>query len=279
MQAALLNDRSVIALSGVEARGFLQGLITNDMERLAPGQAVYAALLTPQGKILFDFFVIEEVADRFLIDCAQARAADLVKRLTLYRLRAKLDIAFRPDLAVAALWNGAAVAPTLPPNGMAFADPRLPSLGARVVAPRPFLETHYPEGGDAYRVHCLTLGVPDSVDLPPDTVFPLDAGFEELNGVSFRKGCYVGQEVTARMKHRSSARRRFLIAETAAPVPPAGTPITAEGRELGMIASGLGGTALALTRLDRLAEAVKSHVPAMAAEKIVTLRKPDWLRV
>ena len=273
--AAVLDDRSVIALSGVGARGFLQGLVTNDLEQRAPGQAAYAALLTPQGKILFDFFVIEEAPDRFLIDCAQVRAADLLKRLTLYRLRAKIEIVLRPELFVAAIWKDhSAVAA----SGTVFTDPRLPALGARVIAPRQILDAQYVETAEAYQMHRLFLGVPDSADLPPDTVFPLDAGFEELNGVSFKKGCFVGQEVTARMKHRSSARRRFLIAEMAAPLPPFGTPVMA-GRELGTLATGQGGVALAMVRLDRLAGAQTANVPVEAAGKTVTLRKPDWLRV
>jgi folate-binding protein YgfZ len=276
IHASLLEDRAVIALAGSGARDFLQGLITNDMALCANGRAIYAALLTPQGKILFDFFIVPEGTDRLLLDCAVARAADLLKRLTLYRLRAKVDIAVKPELGVAALWDDEA--PTAIPHGIVgFADPRHPALGARALATRDVLARASSAAipGD-YQAHRLSLGVPDSADLTPDTVFALDAGLEELNGVSFRKGCYIGQEVTARMKHRATARRRFVIAETAGPLPAFGTSLDSGGRELGTLASGAGRTALALVRLDRLAEAQDSHAPITAAGREMLLRKPDW---
>src|SRR5258705_2021764 len=222
--ASILDNRALIALGGPEARDFLQGLITNDMEACRDGRAIYAALLTPQGKILFDFFVVPNGEDRFLLDCAASRAADLVKRLSLYRLRAKVEIAGRPDLAVAALWNGGGTV-AAKVDGVMFPDPRLPDMGLRMIGTKAALgeATRNMTQGD-YEAHRLKLGVPDSDDLPPDQVVALDSGFEELNGVSFKKGCYVGQEVTARMKHRASARRRFLIAGIGGEDPD-GTPI------------------------------------------------------
>jgi folate-binding protein YgfZ len=278
IHAFFLEDRAVLAIGGPEAGDFLQGLITNDMASCLDGQAIYATLLTPQGKILFDFFIVPESKDRLLIDCAAARAADLQKRLTLYRLRAKVEIASRPELAVAALWSDGGARE--PPRGVAsFADPREPALGLRMIAARDVLAkamSGFPMG--YYHAHRLLLGIPDSADLAPDSVFALDAGLEELNGVSFRKGCYIGQEVTARMKHRASARRRFLIAEADAPLPPSGTPLEAEGREIGVLATGIGARALALVRLDRLAEAQESHSPITAAGGAITLRKPGWFR-
>ena len=276
IHASVLEDRAVLALGGAEARDFLQGLITNDMASCTDGLAVYAALLTPQGKILFDMFVVPDGEDRLLIDCAATRAAELTKRLTLYRLRAKVEIAARPDLAVAALWGDGAAA-EIPVGAVTFADPRHPALGLRGIATRDVLArtTRGFAAGD-YQAHRLALGVPDSADLPPDSVFALDAGLEELNGVSFKKGCYIGQEVTARMKHRATARRRFVMAEFAGEAPPAGTPIESEGRELGTLASGTNGSALALVRLDRLAEAEEKHAPIMAAGRGITLKKPGW---
>ena len=234
IHASLLEDRAVLALGGAEGSDFLQGLITNDMASCANGQAIYASLLTPQGKILFDFFVVPEGQDQLLIDCAAARAADLLKRLTLYRLRAKVQIASRPELAVAALWSHGkdeGSAGTLPGGLVRFADPRAPALGQRAIAARDVLARAiggFPHGD--YHAHRLSLGIPDSADLIPDHVFALDAGLEELNGVSFKKGCYIGQEVTARMKHRASARRRFLIAETDGEIPPSGTQVESGGR-------------------------------------------------
>ncbi|HMI97406.1 MAG TPA: hypothetical protein VK479_12905 [Micropepsaceae bacterium] len=275
--ASILENRALIALNGSEARDFLQGLITNDMEACREGHAIYGALLTPQGKILFDFFVVANGESRWLLDCAASRVGDLAKRLSLYRLRAKVEIVPRPDLTVAAIWNesGAIAAKT---DMVMFPDPRLRDLGIRMIGARAALEeaTRNMSPGD-YDSHRLKLGVPDSADLPSDQVFALDAGFEELNGVSFKKGCYVGQEVTARMKHRASARKRFLTAEIAGEIP-AGTPVEAEGRELGTLASGKDGRALALVRLDRLEDAEGKHAPITAAGRQVILRKPEWLK-
>jgi folate-binding protein YgfZ len=250
-------------------------LISNDMEDCAPGKGIYAALLTPQGKILFEFFVTEH-EDRFLIDCAMARASDLVKRLTFYKLRAKVDIALAADLKVAAVWDG-----TLPtaPDVTAFADPRLPELGVRLIGSPPRLQSAITniQAGD-YRSHLLDLGVPDSADVPPDTVFALDAGFEELGAVDFRKGCYVGQEVTARMKHRASARRRFLVAQIDGGLPPPGTKLEVSGREVGLLATGLNGRALALVRLDRVDEATSTGDDISAMGQKVRLQRPPWLQ-
>jgi folate-binding protein YgfZ len=275
--ASLLDERVIIAVKGPDARSFLQGLISNDMEDCAPGKGIYAALLTPQGKILFEFFVTEH-EDRFLLDCAAARSAELVKRLTFYRLRAKLDISLASDLKVAAVWDGTSQ------HGLAgvvrFTDPRLPALGARLIGSLTDLQAaaaDVPRGD--YRTHVLRLGVPDSGDLLPDSVFALDAGLEELGGVDFKKGCYVGQEVTARMKHRASARRRFLIADIDGDLPPAGTKLEASGREVGTLATGADSRALALVRLDRVEEARSAGAAITAMGQNVRLQTPPWLQV
>ena len=270
---AILADRSVISLTGPDSRNLLQGLVSSDMAECVGGKALYAALLTPQGKILFEFFIVEGGPDRLLIDCASERAADLIKRLSMYKLRAKVVIAPAPELAVAAAWNSEApeVAEII------FVDPRLPALGYRLIDTPAALEKIVAANshGD-YRAHLLAQGVPASVDLPPDTVFALDAGLEELHGVNFKKGCYVGQEVTSRMKLRATARRRFVLAEGDGALPPSGTPLEAGGREIGTLASGVGPRALALVRLDRLAEAENTGDVITAAGRPVTLRKPGW---
>jgi folate-binding protein YgfZ len=271
----LLSDRAVLAVAGADARGFLQGLVTNDVTQSSAAGGVYTALLTPQGKLLFDFFLVETAPDRILIDVAEARAADLLKRLTLYRLRAKLTLE-RTDLAVTACWNGDA--PQIEQT-IAFRDPRLAELGWRLVGPAEQLRAHTDASLTDYHDHRLALGVPDSADLPPDQVFPLDAGFEELNGISFRKGCYVGQEVTARMKHRSTARRRMLVVETNGDLPAPGTALEAGGREIGTLAGGRDRRALALVRLDRLADAEAAAAEIRAGGVSATVRKPAWLRV
>ena len=277
VQAQILEDRAVVALDGVDARDFLQDLITNDVGASREGPALYAALLTPQGKILFDFFLLTQHECGFLIDCAGVRAGDLVKRLTMYRLRSKVAISSRSDLAVAAFWGEGAEATTLR-DGFAFRDPRLDAMGVRAIGPREALVSAMRATDTCdYQAHRLALGVPDSPDLPPDTVFALDAGLEELNGVSFKKGCYIGQEVTSRMKHRASARRRFLIAKIEGEAPAAGTPIEAQERALGEWASARAGRGLALLRVDRLAEAEAAHAPITSQGRSVQLTKPSWL--
>jgi folate-binding protein YgfZ len=272
-KAALLTDRAVIALAGADAENFLQGLITNNIEAAREGHALYAALLTPQGKILFDFLIVKD-GERFLLDCAATRADELAKRLGFYRLRAKVEIAPQSDLGVAAVWGNDPIKSA----GIVFTDPRLPALGQRAIAPRGELPATNATLAE-YHTHRISLGVPDSADLPPDTMFALDAGFEELNGVSFTKGCYVGQEVTARMKHRATARRRMLIVEGDGPLPAPGTPLIAQGADIGSLATAQGSRGLALVRLDRLADAETARAPITAANINVTLRRPDWLRM
>ncbi len=272
----LLPDRSVLAVSGATARDFLQGLVTNDLQTLAPSEAVYAGLLTPQGKILHDFIIVEISADRFLIDCDRTRAPDLLKRLKMYRLRAKIDIEPAP-LTVMAAWDDDE-APLVPASAVHIRDPRLAELGYRIFA-EPSALASANAGPEDYHRHSIRLGVPGSADLPPDQVFALDVGFEELHGVSFRKGCYVGQEVTSRMKHRATARRRIMIAEIDSPLPPPGTPIAAEGRELGTFATGVGSTALVHIRLDRLAAAEEHGEKIIADDRTVLLTKPGWLHL
>ena len=276
VHASILDDRSVIAVGGTEPRAFLQGLVSNDMEKCRPGQGIYAALLTPQGKVLFEFFITES-DERFLIDCAAERASELLKRLSFYRLRAKIELALAPDLAVAAYWDGDLLTKS---DLVTFPDPRWSALGSRWIGKRADLERALAGIAPAsYRAHQLHLGIPDSADLPPDTVFALDAGFEELRGVDFKKGCFVGQEVTARMKHRATARRRFMIAELAGTPPAPGTKLEAMGREVGTLATGTAGRALALVRLDRVEEAREADAAITAAGEAVTLHKPAWLQV
>ena len=266
---ARLDDRAVIALSGQDARTLLQGLITNDIEGLAPDRALYAALLTPQGKILFDF-IIAEGDGAVLLDCAADSADALAKRLTMYRLRAKVEIQRRDQLMVMAGWDGE----RLPDP--AFRDPRLAALGTRSImaaaeAPAPTAAT------EAYHKHRLDLGVPEAGDFGQDRMFALDADLDELNGVDFKKGCYVGQELTARMKHRGTARKRLLPIASAdgSALPAPDTVVTAGGKSVGEITSAYGPRGFALIRLDRLEEA--GDAALTAGETAVTLSKPDWL--
>lgn len=262
----LLEDRAVIAISGGEAKAFLQGLITNDVQTLAPGKAIYAALLTPQGKILFDFFVAEQGEFLFL-DCWAPACESLRKRLLMYRLRAKLDIVPRDDLTAA--WDRTS---TLEDG---FEDPRLPALGRRAIVEK--ASRTGTSSTASYLSNRLSLGVPEGADFGQDKMFALDAGFEELNGVSFDKGCYIGQELTARMKHRGTARKRLLFIESVdgAPLPILDTPIRAGDRELGMLMSAYGSRGFALIRLDRLDESAGAE--AEADGRSLRIVRPDWL--
>jgi folate-binding protein YgfZ len=288
----MLDSRALLRVSDPDARRFLQGLITNDMDRVSLQRALYAALLTPQGKFLFDFFVTE-LDGGFLLDCEAARAADLAGRLAMYKLRADVTIAREEGLAVAAV--AGAVPPGAPAGagpgaawpfaeGLAFADPRLTELGYRLIAPRPALGPVLSELGvplrdeAAWDRHRLALGVPEGGrDIEPDKSFLLECNFDELNGVDFRKGCYVGQELTARTKHRGTIRKRLVPVNVSGPLPVSGTPVNAGAVTLGEIRSGREGRALALIRLDRYAAAKAAGQVLKAGEAEVTPDPPSWL--
>ena len=267
MEPLHLKDRAVIALEGGEAREFLQGLVTNDTARLAPATGLYAALLTPQGKILFDFLMAEGDG-AILLDCAADRAAALVKRLTMYRLRAKIGIALRPQLSVYVGLTGRPAE-----RAVTFADPRVAALGPRSIGASAEMPD-FLQGPAPYHARRLALGVPEGADFGSDKIFALDAGLGELNGVTFDKGCYVGQELTARMKHRGTARKRILAVRADNPLQP-GAKIIAGDSEIGEIISTYGSEGFALVRLDRLEEA-KS--PLIADTIPVTITRPAWLQ-
>ncbi|MEC9369175.1 MAG: folate-binding protein [Pseudomonadota bacterium] len=272
---AALPDRTVLRVGGEEARKFLQGLVTNDMDRVSGGKAIHAALLTPQGKILFDFLIVED-QNSFLLDCPREVAAELAKRLTFYRLRAKVEIAdmFR-TLAVSAIW-GAEPQPAT--EGLLFQDPRLAELGYRLIAP-PGAETGYgcESAMDAdYHAHRIALGVPEGGrDFAFGDTFPHEADFDQLAGVDFKKGCYVGQEVVSRMHHRANARKRVVPVEGDGPIA-AGTQVTAGDFPIGIVGSVTGKSGLALLRLDRAVEALAKGERLRAGTTEISLRKPHW---
>ena len=257
IKAALLEDRGVVRVSGEDAASFLQGLLTNDVEKLAAGEACYAGLLTPQGKILFDMIVVcvpAGATGAFLLDCAAAQAADLVKRLGFYRLRAKVAIADdSAERGIVAFWDGA---PEAPPDGVVYADPRDARLGFRAILPR--AEAAAIGTGDAAAYEALrieTVAPKGGVDFAYGDVFPHDANFDLLNGIDFAKGCYVGQEVVSRMKHRGTGRKRVAGVRLAGVAPTAGTPVLDGDLPVGALGSSSGGEALAMLRLDRVEEA------------------------
>ena len=276
--AALLEGRGVIRVAGADARKYLQGLITNDMSKVQDGRAVHAGLLSPQGKILFDFFVIAEGGGH-LIDVAKDKVDELVKRLTFYRLRAAVEIGEESARAVAAAWGAA---PRLPDGAIAYPDPRLSELGLRIVLPA---------GASAAELGCakateadydalrIKLGVPEGGrDFAFGEAFPHEALFDQLNGVDFAKGCFVGQEVVSRMEHRGTTRRRVVPVEGEAPLPAPGSSIEAGGVPIGSLGSVSGTSGLALIRLDRAEEALAHGAPLMAGAVKVKLRQPEFAR-
>jgi tRNA-modifying protein YgfZ len=292
----LLGDRGVLALRGADARPFLQGLITNDVGRIRADQAVYGALLTPQGKFLFDFLIAQD-GDRLLLDVERPRLEDLRRRLLLYRLRSKVEIEdVSEDIAVAAL-IGETVAeqvglPARPGacrdfgEGLLFVDPRLVEMGARALLLAPDAESTLAGIGlaklerDAYERLRLGLGVPDgSRDLAVEKSTLLESGFEELNGVDFAKGCFVGQELTARMKYRGLVRKRLLPVTFEGPAPAPGTIIRLGEREAGEIRTTIDGHGLALLRLEQVAKAKDAGAPLLAGDTEIVPVEPDWIRL
>jgi hypothetical protein len=274
MEPAFLDDRTVLAISGPQARDFLQGLVTNDVVNgLAPGTGLYTALLSPQGKILFDFLVTEGDG-ALLLDVARDARDALLKKLKIYRLRSPVEIETRDQLGVYVNLQGHPDNRAVPyaNRAVSFADPRLPGLGLRSIGARAEMPANL-AGPRAYHEHRLALGVPEGGDFGYEKIFALDAGLAELNGVSFTKGCYVGQELTARMKHRATSRKRILTVTADGPLPASG-PVAKGGAEIGELIAAHGQTAFALIRLDRLDEATGD---VTAAEIPVALHRPAWL--
>jgi folate-binding protein YgfZ len=288
---ALIDDRGVLAVGGPDRRMFLQGLISNDVGKVGPTQACYAALLTAQGKYLHDFMIVE-LGEMLLLDAEGARLADLKRRLSIYRLRSKVTIDERSELAVAAAFGEGALAALdlaeepgrarLFAGGVAFVDPRLAALGARLIAPREALRPALAAAGlaetgfEAYDRLRLGLGVADgSRDLVVDKSILLEAGFDELNGVDWNKGCYIGQELTARTKYRGLVKRRLLPVAIAGALPAAGTPIVADGREVGEMRSGRDGRGLALLRID----AALDGRPLNAGDAVLMAEKASWMHL
>ena len=276
MHAALLPDRSVLRVTGAPARHFLNNLVTTDIEKLAAGEARYAALLTPQGKIAVDFFVVA-AADgdgEFYIDCPAELAAELRQKLTFYRLRAKVSID-ETDYAVLAVWDGNA-----PMNeGIVFRDPRLPALGLRVLlsegAARQAQEKSGASsvGAAAYEAYRIGLGVPKGgVDFAYNDAFPHDADLDKLHGVDFRKGCFIGQEVVSRVEHRGTARNRVVPVQIEGQVPGAGATVMAGDKIVGTMGSSAGPVGLAMLRIDRVQDARAAGISLTSEGSTLKLR-------
>ncbi len=285
MQVALLPDRGVVKVAGDDARGFLNGLVTNDMAKVAPGKPRFAALLTPQGKIIIDFIVAEAPINDgggFFLDCPRALASALVEKLNFYKLRAKViceDLS--SVLGVMAIWDGTAESE----YGLGYPDPRLPSLGSRMMLPPHLAEEAATDlggmlaGADAYEAHRIALGVPrGGLDFIYGDTFSHEADMDQLNGVDFGKGCYVGQEVVSRVEHRASARSRVVPIVYDEFAPSSGLPVMAGDRQIGTLGSTAKGHGLALMRLDRIGDALAAGATIEAGGIAIRAVKPAWAK-
>ena len=279
---ALLPHRGVVCVAGEDAERFLQGVITNEMGLLATQPAIHTGMLTPQGKILFDFFVVK-TPEGFRLETARDNASGLVDRLARYKLRSKVEIEdVSADYAVAAAWGG-----PYEPHGrgkqpLVFPDPRLPAMGYRELLT---IGSDWALAGrdadsasqDDYHAHRIALGVPEGgKDYPLGDAFPHEALFDQLNGVSFKKGCFVGQEVVARMEFRNMARKRIVPIVGDEPLPASGAAISAAGVEIGKLGSVAGYKGLALVRLDRAAEFAQKNESLHAGAIPVRIELPSW---
>ena len=289
MQAALLPERGVVKVAGEDARRFLNGLATNDIGKVAPGSPRFAALLTPQGKIIVDFIVVEATPDDgggFFLDCPRALASALVEKLNFYRLRAKVTVEdLSPALGVMAVWDGQRNWLAETEYGLCYADPRHASLGTRIMLPPQLAAEAAADLGasltdaEAYDAHRIALGVPrGGTDFSYGDAFPHEADMDQLAGVDFDKGCYVGQEVVSRVEHRANARSRVvpIAYDEFSPMP--GLPVMAGDKQVGTLGSTAKGRGLALLRLDRVADALSAGTPLTAGGIAIRVVKPDWAR-
>ncbi|MBI3507894.1 MAG: folate-binding protein YgfZ [Proteobacteria bacterium] len=289
---APLPARAALAVAGEDRQSFLQGLVSADAAKVDGMHARHAAFLTAQGRFLHEFFMVA-VGDTVHLDAEAARLDDLTRRLKMYKLRAKVTLAPSTGFVVAAFWGeNAAAAFGLPDEvgaakpaggGTVYADPRLPALGVRALVPEGELaalaQAHgfaaaTPEAYDAMRI---AHGVPDgSRDLPIEDALLLENGFDELGGVDWKKGCYVGQEVTARMKYRALVRKRLMPVRIDGPVPPAGTRVMAGDAEVGEMRSTAGALGLAMLRIEAVEAAAKGGPALVAGGARLVAHKPGW---
>lgn len=289
-----LDDRGVLAVSGDDARAFLQNLVTNDIDKVQPGQAIYAALLTPQGRYLHDFFVLDMDGVLFL-DVAKKKLADLQARLLKYRLRSKVEIddvsaIFR---VIAMLGDGPHDSQALHgfegrggpfANGFCYVDPRYAGIGVRALVPNDAFAMFDAAGfqaGDrmAYETLRLHFGIPEGqFDLTPEKSLPMESNFDLLNAIDWQKGCYVGQELTARMHYRALLKKRLLPVGIEGDVPDFGTPIFYDGEEIGEMRTGMGEQGIALLKLEAVLAAVKADSTLSAGETKLTPQHPPWLQ-
>ncbi|MBZ9706677.1 folate-binding protein YgfZ [Mesorhizobium sp. ESP7-2] len=273
MSFAPLKDRALISVSGPDAEHFLQNILTTDLDTLGNGEAKPGALLTPQGKILFDFLISRAGENAFSIECRADVLDDFIRRLMLYKLRAKVEIAKSEQTLVTVAWGKESIASES--DSTAVADRRFGDEGVTRV---------YAGTGDtgdiaAWQAFRIARGIAESgTDYALGDAFPHDVLLDEMGGVGFKKGCYVGQEVVSRMHHRGTARRRVLIVEARLPLPAVGTELTVEGRSVGTLGSSAGTSGLAIARIDRVKTALDVGQPILAGDVPVTLTIPAWAK-
>jgi folate-binding protein YgfZ len=291
-----LAERGLLRIAGDDARAFLQGLVSNDVRRVSPDRAIWAAFLTPQGRYLHDFFLCE--LDRALILEGEAtRLSDLKRRLSIYKLRSRVTIEEidQPMAVWALIGDGAAAAIGVRPEepgaamafggGAVFVDPRSAAAGLRAILPsdqgpavlaRCGFEVGHITDYDSLRIR---LGLPDgSRDMLVEKSLLLECGFDQLNGIDWEKGCYLGQELTARMRYRGLVKRRLLPVSVEGPLPPPGTPILLDGKDVGEVRSGVDGMALALLRLEAIQAVAAGTGQIRAGETGLVPRPPDWAK-
>lgn len=266
MPVAHLDDRAVIRIAGPDAATLLQNVVTLDVPDVDAHGSGYGALLTPQGKILWDF-LLHKIDDGYAVDIRAEEAQAFAKRMKLYRLRSKVEIEPAPDLAVFAAWGDA--------GGEGPADPRVAELGERWVAPAGSVETDASTA--EWHTHRIALAVPEGgIDFVFGDAFPSDAAMDALHGVAYDKGCFVGQEVVSRMKHRGTGRRRIVSLSASAALPEAGSDLTAGGKPLGRLGSSADGHGVAVVRLDRMRAALDMGQPVLAGSQEVGVALPAW---
>ncbi len=293
-----LPGRTLVTVTGEDAHEFLQGLISNDISFATAERAIYASLLTAQGKFLHDFFVVKMEIDsdsKFVFEVESDRADDFVRRLTMYKMRANVDISkLESDAVYAGFGDGAIRGVDLSSDqgsarsvdgGVVYSDPRADSLGVRGILDSDAAASLFEGAGfqsassDQYDHHRLQLGVPDgSRDIVIEKNFPLECGLDELNAIDYAKGCYIGQELTARTHHRGTIRKHLFPVTVTGPMPEPGTPILWDGNKSGEMRSSHDGIGIALLRIEDVSASVAADTPFVAGDARLAARKPDWAK-
>jgi folate-binding protein YgfZ len=289
----ILHDRGLLKVSGDDAIDFLQGLVTNDVSKAAPGRALYSAMLSPQGKYLYDFFIIH-MNGELAIDCESGRLGEFKRKLNMYKLRSKVELTEINQAFIVSAFIGDNVAEALQLNnsegvaksflgGIAFIDPRVTGIGGRAVIPRENAEEKLIEAGfsagnpEEYESLRLSLGLPDgSRDMVVDKAILLENGFQELNGIDWEKGCYMGQELTARTHYRGLIKKRLMPVQIEGPLPAPGTAVMLGDKNVGEMRSGNAERGLALIRLEQFKDVLKSGEGFSAEGTTLRPVKPEW---